>query len=136
MSEATLAAPAPPGEHPARRATRAAVIGVFFAHGLLFASWAAHIPLVKAHLGLSDAALGLALLGAPLGALAALAVAGRALARFGSRRVVRVCLLGYCVAGPLVGLAGSVPGLFAALAAWGAFQGGLDVSMNNPGRDG
>jgi hypothetical protein len=39
-------------------------------------------------------------------------------------------LLGYCFSGPLVGLAASRSELFAALVAWGAFQGTLDVSMN------
>ncbi len=57
-------------------------------------------------------------------------VAARLLPRFGSRRLVQASLLGYCIAGPLVGLAGSLPALFAALFAWGAFQGTLDVSMN------
>jgi predicted MFS family arabinose efflux permease len=41
-----------------------------------------------------------------------------------------VVLAGYCAAGPLVGLTGSLPALFAALFAWGAFQGTLDVAMN------
>ena len=44
--------------------------------------------------------------------------------------MVQVSLLGYSIAGPLVGVAGSLPALFAALFAWGAFQGTLDVSMN------
>jgi MFS family permease len=112
------------------RAQRAAVIAVFVSHGLLFASWTAHIPQVKAHLQLDDGALGIALLGAPLGSVAAMLVAARALPRFGSRPLVQVSLLGYCLAGPLTGVAGSLPALFAALFAWGVFQGALDVSMN------
>jgi MFS family permease len=114
----------------AGRAQRAATFAAFISHGLLFASWTAHIPQVKDHLGLSDGTLGLALLGAPLGSVAAMLVAARVLPRQGSRRVVQVSLLGYCAAGPLVGLAGSFAALFAALFAWGAFQGALDVSMN------
>ena len=38
--------------------TRRTVGAVFFVHGLLFASWAAHIPHVKAHLHLGNGALG------------------------------------------------------------------------------
>jgi MFS family permease len=125
-----LARPAQPGDQASGRSQRAATVAVFVSHGLLFASWAAHIPQVKAHLGLSDAALGLALLGAPLGSVAAMLVAARLLPVLGSRRMVQVSLLGYCTAGPLVGLAGSLAGLFAALFAWGACQGALDVSMN------
>ena len=44
--------------------------------------------------------------------------------------MVLISVVGYAALGPLVGLAASVPALFAALAAWGAFQGMLDVSMN------
>jgi hypothetical protein len=107
-----------------------ATAAVFFANGLLFASWTAHIPQVQARLGLNDATLGLALLGAPAGSVAAMAASARLLPRLGSRLMVQATLLGYCAAGPLVGLAGSVGWLFAALFGWGAFQGSLDVSMN------
>jgi hypothetical protein len=114
----------------AGRRARAATISAFVIHGLLFASWAAHIPQVKAHVGVDDAGLGLALLGAPIGSVSVMLASVRLLPRLGSRRMVRACLLGYCAAGPLVGLAGSALALFAALYAWGAFQGALDVSMN------
>jgi MFS family permease len=109
---------------------RIAVTAVFVVHGLLFASWTAHIPDVKAHLGLTDGTLGFALLGAPVGSVMAMIAASWLLPRVGSRPVVRVALVGYCAAGPLVGLTGSLPALFAALFAWGAFQGTLDVAMN------
>jgi len=107
-----------------------ATVAVFFSHGLLFSSWTAHIPQVKSHLHLSNAALGVALLGAPLGSVMAMLISTRLLPRLGSRRMVRVGLLGYCAAGPLVGLAGSLSALFIAMFVWGAFQGALDVSMN------
>jgi hypothetical protein len=103
---------------------------VFVSHGLLFASWTAHIPQVKDHIGLTDGSLGLALLGAPAGSVAAMLVVARVLPALGSKRMVQISMLGYSLAGPLVGLAGSLPALFAALFAWGAFQGTLDVSMN------
>ena len=108
----------------------AATAAVFFVNGLLFASWTAHIPQVKDHLGLTDAALGLALLGAPVGSVSAMVASARLLPRLGSKRMVQATLIGYCAAGPLVGLTGSLAGLFAALCLWGAFQGALDVSMN------
>jgi fucose permease len=109
---------------------RIAVTAVFVVHGLLFASWTAHIPGVKAHLGLTDGALGLALLGAPVGSVIAMIASSWLLPRVGSRRIVQVALAGYCAAGPVVGLTGSLPALFAALFVWGAFQGTLDVAMN------
>ena len=116
--------------NPSMRWPRIAVTAVFVVHGLLFASWTAHIPDVKAHLGLTDGTLGFALLGAPVGSVMAMIAASWLLPRVGSRPVVRVALVGYCAAGPLVGLTGSLPALFAALFAWGAFQGTLDVAMN------
>jgi fucose permease len=109
---------------------RIAVTAVFVVHGLLFASWTAHIPDVKAHLGLTDGTLGLALLGAPVGSVIAMIASSWLLPMVGSRRIVQVALVGYCAAGPVVGLTGSLPALFAALFVWGAFQGTLDVAMN------
>ncbi|HEX4245993.1 MAG TPA: hypothetical protein VHY77_10525, partial [Acidimicrobiales bacterium] len=114
----------------ADRWTRTATVAVFFTHGLLFASWTAHIPQVKNHLGLTDGTLGLALLGAPAGSVSAMLVTARLLPRFGSKAMVRASLIGYGAAGLTVGFAGSLPGLFAVLFVWGAFQGALDVSMN------
>ena len=116
---------------PARsRSPRIAVTAVFVAHGLLFASWTAHIPHIMRHLGLSDGTLGIALLGAPVGSVAAMLLASYLIPRLGSRRVVQVALVGYCATGPLVGLTGSLAALFGALFIWGAFQGTLDVAMN------
>jgi MFS family permease len=103
---------------------------VFFVHGFLFASWTAHIPQLQYHLGLSDGRLGLALLGAPLGSIMAMLLATRLLPRWGSRRMVRLSLLGYCVSGPFIGLTGSFGTFFVAFLLWGYFQGMLDVSMN------
>lgn len=106
------------------------VTAVFIAHGLVFSSWAAHIPHVKAELGLSDAALGTALFGAPLGSVVATLLSHWALPRWGSHRLIPVTVAGYVAGGATVGLAGSAAALFGALALWGLFQGALDVAMN------
>ena len=106
------------------------MIAVFFVHGFLFASWTAHIPELQQHLGLSDGKLGLALLGAPVGSVLAIAVAAHILPRVGSRSTVRLALLGYCVSGPFIGLTGSFGTFFFAFLLWGFFQGLLDASMN------
>ena len=106
------------------------VTAAFMAHAVIFSSWAAHIPQVKAELGLSDAALGTALFGAPLGSVAATVFSHWALPRWGSHRLVPVMLAGYAATGVTVGLAPSGPWLFLALALWGTFHGGLDVAMN------
>ena len=114
----------------ADRWPRLAVIAVFFVHGFLFASWTAHIPQLQRHLGLSDGRLGLALLGAPIGSVLAMVVAARLLPIVGSRPMVRLALVGYCVSGPFIGLTGSLGTFFVAFLLWGFFQGTLDVSMN------
>lgn len=109
---------------------RLAVLVVFLVHGVLFASWTAHIPQVKAHIGLSNGELGLALGGAPAGSALAVLVSAFLLHALGSAPVVRIALVGYCASGVLVGLADSLPALTGALAVWGAFMGLLDISMN------
>jgi MFS family permease len=112
------------------RRAKIGVTAAFVAHAVVFSSWAAHIPRVKAELGLSDAALGTALFGAPLGSVAATLLSHWALPRCGSHRLVPVMVAGYAAAGATVGLAASGAWLFVALASWGFFQGGLDVAMN------
>jgi MFS family permease len=109
---------------------RNGVVSAFFVQGFLFASWTAHIPHIKDHLHLSDGSLGIALLGAPIGSMLAMLAVSRLLPKFGSRRVVRVALVGYCLAGPLVGFSTSLVTFFLAFLLWGVFQGSLDVSMN------
>jgi len=94
------------------RRARVGVTAAFLAHAVLFSSWAAHIPHVKAELGLSDAALGTALFGAPLGSVAATLLCHWALPRWGSHRVVPITLAGYAAAGTRSGSPGRGRGFF------------------------
>ncbi|WP_205878220.1 MFS transporter [Mycobacterium camsae] len=112
------------------RRAKVGVTATFVAHAVVFSSWAAHIPQVKAALGLSDGALGTALFGAPLGSVAATLFSHWALPRWGSRRLVPVMVAGYSLAAMMVGLSGSGLWLFVTLMVWGWFQGALDVAMN------
>lgn len=107
-----------------------AVTAAFIAHAVLFSSWAAHIPHVKGALGLSDPALGTALLGAPVGSVVATVLCHWAVPRWGSHRMVPVMVAGYASVGVTVGLVRSAALLFLALALWGMFQSALDVAMN------
>ena len=61
---------------PERRSARIAVSVLFFLQGFCFASWASRIPDIQLKLGLSEAALGLVLLGIPIGLLASLPFSG------------------------------------------------------------
>ena len=43
-------------------------------------------------------------------------------------------MIGYCLAGALLGLAGSLLAFFLVFMLWGLFQGTLEVAMNTQGR--
>src|SRR5690348_2049544 len=112
------------------RPARLVIAAVFIAHALLFSAWPAHIPEVKSRLGISDGELGTILLAVPIGSIVAIAIMPVLLRISSSRALVRLGLVGDCVAGPIVGLARSPVALFAALFLWGVFQGSLNVAMN------
>ncbi|XRQ03428.1 MFS transporter [Actinomadura welshii] len=118
---------APPGR------ARLAVTVAFAVHGLLVAAWVVRIPQIKEHLGLSEGAMGVALLGAPVGVVAAVRFAGRIVARLGSRATT----IGAGAAAALslvpLGLAWNLGALTFALLLLGASLGLMDVAMNAQG---
>ena len=67
---------------------RTAVTAVFFLNGIVFASWYSRLPSIQEELDLGPGTLGLALLGAPVGLLAAQPLTGALSATVGSRRLV------------------------------------------------
>ena len=103
---------------------------LFAAMGVVGGVWAARIPAVKESLGLSDGALGVALMGAPAGLVLATLVAGRIIDRFGSARPCRLASVVLVVSPVGMGLAGNQAELMAALLAYGAAGGTMDVAMN------
>jgi MFS family permease len=115
------------------RVAQVGVTAAFIAHAMLFASWTAHIPHIKTELGLSDATLGTALLGAPLGSVTSILISRPLLPRVGSHHMARITVIGYALAGVAVGQASTTVWLFATLSVWGFFQGGLDIAMNTQG---
>ena len=114
---------------------RVAISGVFFLHGASVGTWVSRIPAVQERLHLSEAALGLVLLGAGAGSLLAMVPAGALIARIGSRRMV--AWMAVATAGGLVAIAlaaeAAAWALFLALALSGAASSALDVSMNAQG---
>ncbi|MEJ7762543.1 MAG: MFS transporter [Thermomicrobiales bacterium] len=112
---------------------RMAVTGVFFLNGVVLASWISRIPAVKSDLGLSEGRLGLALLGAAVGALVAMPATGWVLPRVGSRVMTTTMVMALSAALVLPAVATSAVILALALAAIGATNGALDVSMNAHG---
>jgi MFS family permease len=110
------------------------VIGLcFFADGVLLGSWASRVPPVQDHAGLTNPQLGVALFSSALGALIAMPAAGRLCDRIGSRAVLVTALLGTCTALLLTSFATGLPTLAAALFAFGAGFGSINVAANAQG---
>ena len=110
-----------------------AVVARFLIHGLVVSTWVSRIPAIQSALGLSNARLGLCLLGTAVGSVIAVPITGWLITRFGSKPVTTWSTVGFCVA--LVGptLAGDAGTLFAALTLFGAMAGANDVSINSQG---
>lgn len=117
---------------PSARHARVTITAIFFLNGATFAAWYARLPAIQNDLGLSPGALGLALLGAPLGLLVAQPVAGALIARRGSRAVVALAPLSLVLV-VLPALAVSLPTLLLATVGVGAANGVLDIAMNAQG---
>ena len=113
------------------RAARLAVVAVFFLNGTSLGSWFVRIPAVQEGLSLSEGLLGLALLGAAVGALVSMPISGALASRFGSRRVVGATALLLPLSVVLPALAPNLFFLVLAVALVGAANGALDVSMNS-----
>jgi len=116
---------------PSLHALRVAVTVFFALDGYLFASWAVRVPAVKAQVGASPAALGLALLGLSAGSIATMTASGALCRRFGSRVVTVAAATLLSVTLVLPALARSAVELGLALAAFGIAYGGLNVAMNS-----
>src|SRR5690606_16977131 len=69
------------------RASLLAIGVLFFVNGATAASWLPRLPDVRDRLGISDAALGLTMVGMGVGGLAVSLLSGVIVDRFGSRRV-------------------------------------------------
>lgn len=109
---------------------RVAITAVFALNGILFASIFSRLPAIQDRAGLSDGALGLALLCSMLGLLVAQIASGALVARIGSRRLVVAGAVGYATGLVPVALSESFAALAAALALIGLANGVLDLSMN------
>jgi predicted MFS family arabinose efflux permease len=106
------------------------VAAIFAINGFALSSWFPHIPAMQRKLDLSDATLGIALLGTAVGALVATSLSGAVIRRLGSRRATLLSVVGLCAALPLPGLAPNLPLLVVALVLLGVTNGTLDVAMN------
>lgn len=112
---------------------RHAIGMVFLVNGAIFGSWAPQIPFVQERLALGPALLGAALLALAVGALGSMLLAGGIIARFGSAPVTRATGFAMCLGLPAAVLAPDLPLLVAALTFLGAANGLMDVAMNAHG---
>src|SRR5262249_4049064 len=102
----------------------------FLVHGLVVSTWVSRIAATKSALRLSDGALGLLLLGAAIGSVAAIPVSGALVTRYGSRRIAIWTSAGFCLALVPLALAAHTGILAAALFYYGVMSGANDVAMN------
>ncbi|MEV7805613.1 MFS transporter [Microbispora sp. NPDC088329] len=115
------------------RRARAAVAALFLTNGAVFFNIVPRYPQIKADLGVSNAVLGAALAGTPIGALLAGLLAGAAIRRFGSARVGAFGIVVTTVATLVVPIAPNWIALGGALFVVGALDAVVDVAQNAHG---
>ncbi|GEM48935.1 MFS transporter [Deinococcus cellulosilyticus] len=120
-----------PASPPSISAARFAVNMFFALNGIAFANWVVRIPDIKAELKLPPEVLGVSLLGGAIGSLCSMVFGGYLMARFGSKQVTTLAGVLTFLSLMLPGYATNAWTLFAALFFYGAFNGLMDVSMND-----
>jgi fucose permease len=124
--------PADETNHSFRRA-RHAVHAAFFVFGVIVATLGVHVPQIRAHYGLDDGGLSIALLAIAVGAVLCLAFAGRWIAAFGVRRVAAVAACVMAVALALLLQFDRFALLLVVMLLFGASVGLFDVAINTEG---
>jgi predicted MFS family arabinose efflux permease len=104
----------------------------FAAFGAFWGAWGAELPAVRAHAGVDDAQLGLALLCVGAGALGSMRATGALVDRLGAR-VLPISVAAFGAAALLPALARGPLALAAALLVLGAVSGAFDVAVNAEG---
>jgi MFS family permease len=128
-----MAAPTKTAVTAQMRDARAAVSVLFFLNAVLYANLVPRLPEVKAHLDLTNAALGTGIAAMPAGALLAGLLAPALINRLGSAKVASFGLVGLALAICVVPLAGSWLVFAAAMLVAGAFDALVDVAQNAHG---
>ncbi len=114
----------------ALRRFRLAVSFFFFVQGVVFASWANRIPDIKETLGLDDRQLGTVLFAIPMGQMAAMALSGWLVNKFGSRRMMTIGALLYSLLLIPLGLAPSAHALMGCLFLFGVSSNLCNAAVN------
>lgn len=109
------------------------MLTTYAALGMTVGSWGARVPDVRVQAGLDEGALGVALLGVALGAVAGSWVGGGLVRRLGIRTVLTGAWVAMALALVPPGLAGSWGALAGAATVFGLAMGVVDVAMNGAG---
>jgi fucose permease len=112
---------------------RWATTGVFVVNGAAIGAWIAQIPWVQERFDLSKSAMGLVIVGMAIAVILALPVAGQAIVRHGSERIVWVGGIALVLAINLPVLAPHPVLVAAGLFVLGASSATQDVAMNSHG---
>src|SRR5918996_6163063 len=112
---------------------RWATTGVFFVNGAAIGTWVAQIPWVQERFDLSKSAMGLVIVGMAIAVILAFPVAGQAIVRHGSERIVWVGGIACALAVNLPVLAPHPLLVALGLAVLGGSSATQDVAMNSHG---
>ena len=103
---------------------------LFLVDGSGFGLWAAHVPVYKQNLQLSNGSLSAVLFCLVGGAIVTMPLMGHLIDSFGSRTVIRVIAVAYVAALACLAQVNSFPMLILCAGFYGAVKGAFDVSVN------
>ena len=103
---------------------------LFLANGAGFGTWATHVPVFKQFLHLENGSLTLVLTSFIVGAIVSMPVTGQLIARYGSRRIIRIVAISYVLTIGLLAQASSFLLFLIFAGLLGATNGALDIAMN------
>jgi MFS family permease len=103
---------------------------LFFAHGLVFSSWASRIPIIKTALSINEAELGTLLLLMPIGQLSTMVLAGKLISVYGSSWIIKRVFLLYPFFLLLIGLSPSYWTLAVVLFFFGVSGNMCNIAIN------
>jgi MFS family permease len=115
------------------RRARLGASAAFLLTGLVFSTWAARIPALKAELGLTDGQLAVAFLGLNAGAVVGLQLGALVVTRLGSRRALGVGLPVFAGLLLPIAYAPNLPMLTVAVGLSAAANSVVDVAINDQG---
>ncbi|HEV3375959.1 MAG TPA: MFS transporter [Thermoleophilaceae bacterium] len=112
---------------------RWATTGVFFVNGAAIGTWVAQIPWIQERFDLSEGAMGLVIAGMSLAVVLVFPIAGQAIVKHGSERMIWLGGIGTALAVNLPVLAPHPVLVAAGLFVLGGASATMDVSMNSHG---